>query len=45
MSDGNEENNNFDNENNNYNKSSLQSLIQQNQDYKAKIDDIKNSLL
>ena len=44
MSIGNEENNNFDNENKN-NKSSLQFLIQQNQDYKSKIDDIKNSLL
>ena len=43
MSIGNE-NNNFDNENEN-NKSSLQFLIQQNQDYKSKIDDIKNSLL
>ena len=43
MSIGNEENNNFDNNNNN--NQSLQSLIQQNQDYKAKIDDIKNSLL
>ena len=39
-----EVNNNFD-ENSNNNQPTLQSLIQQNEDFKSKIDDIKNSLL
>ena len=39
------ENNNFNNIENNNETHNLKNLIQQNEDYKAKIADIKNSLL
>ena len=41
----NEENNNHINNNNNNNIPNLQNLIEQNENYKAKIADIKDSLL